>query len=147
MSISDASLTTHHQLLLGNKESSSSMEVWCSPSSGEKRKQKKTQQPKELPPHCMPTLYTYIGKVFTSLLKQRCMDNIHESKWLPEHCVQKAFVDCMPGCTEHHIKLFAMLHEAHAEKAQTIKSLCACVLARLRQCFWQCSPHVDTLLF
>jgi hypothetical protein len=38
--------------------------------------------------------------------------------------VQKAFVDGIPGCTEHHLKLLSILNEAR----QKHKSLCICWL-------------------
>ena len=68
-------------------------------------------------------LTSCIGKVFTSLVKQRWMSYMVGNNYL-NTAVQKAFVEGVPGCTEHHLKLLSILGEARKKH----KSLCICWL-------------------
>ena len=68
-------------------------------------------------------LTSCIGKVFTSLLKQRWMSYMVGNNYL-NTAVQKAFVDGVPGCTEHHLKLLSTINDARRKH----KSLCICWL-------------------
>ena len=68
-------------------------------------------------------LTSCIGKVFTSLVKQRWMSYMVGNNYL-NTAVQKAFVEGVPGCTEHHLKLLSILREARKKH----KSLCICWL-------------------
>ena len=56
-------------------------------------------------------LTSCIGKLFTSILKNRWLEFMLGNKYL-DRSVQKAFMTATPGCTEHHSKLGAILHEA-----------------------------------
>ena len=68
-------------------------------------------------------LTSCIGKVFTSLVKQRWMSYMVGNNYL-NTAVQKAFVEGVPGCTEHHLKLLSILGEDYKKH----KSLCICWL-------------------
>ena len=68
-------------------------------------------------------LTSCIGKVFTSLLKQRWLSYMVGNNYL-NTAVQKAFVNGVPGCSEHHLKLLATLNDARRKH----KSLCVCWL-------------------
>ena len=68
---------------------------------------------------CPIALTSCIGKVFTSVLKQRRMNYMLDNRYL-NTTVQKAFVDGVPGCTEHHLKLLSTINEAKRKH----KSLC-----------------------
>ena len=87
---------------------------------GKKKAQEDPSNPKNFRPIALTSC---IGKVFTSLLKQRWMTYMRANKYL-NTVVQKAFVDGVPGCTEHHIKLLSMLNEARRKH----RSLCVCWL-------------------
>ena len=85
---------------------------------------KKAEEDPKLPKHFRPiALTSCIGKVFTSLLKQRWMDYMKGNNYL-NTVVQKAFVDGVPGCTEHHLKLLSILNEARRKR----RSMCVCWL-------------------
>ena len=68
-------------------------------------------------------LTSCVGKLFTSILKDRWMDYMVSSKYL-NTSIQKAFVDGVPGCTVHHMKLLAAIDEA----CKKHKSLTVCWL-------------------
>ena len=68
-------------------------------------------------------LTSCIGKVFTSLLKQRWMSYMVGYNYL-NTAVQKAFVNGVPGCTEHHHKLLSTINDARRKH----KSHCVCWL-------------------
>ena len=68
-------------------------------------------------------LTSCIGKVFTSVLKQRWMKYMLDNRYL-NTTVQKAFVDGVPRCTQHHLKLLSTINEARRKH----KSLCVCWL-------------------
>ena len=85
---------------------------------------KKAEEDPKLPKNFRPiALTSCIGKLFTSLLKQRWMNYMRDNCYL-NTTVQKAFMDGVPGCTEHHLKLLSMLGEARKKH----KSLCVCWL-------------------
>ena len=82
-------------------------------------KSKAKQDPSQ-PSHFRPIALTpCIGKVFTSLLKLRWLSYMLSNGYLGTS-TQKAFVDGISGCTEHHLKLLSMIREAR----QKHKSLC-----------------------
>ena len=87
---------------------------------GKKKAEEDASNPKNFRPIALTSC---IGKIFTSLLKQRWMTYMRANNYL-NTTVQKAFVDGVPGCTEHHIKLLSMLNEARCKH----KSLCVCWL-------------------
>ena len=87
---------------------------------GKKKAEKDPSNPKNFRPIALTSC---IGKVFTSLLKQRWMAYMRTNNYL-NTAVQKAFVDGVPGCTEHHIKLLSMLNKARRKH----RSLCVCWL-------------------
>ena len=77
-----------------------------------------------LPSNFRPiALTSCVGKIYTSLLKNRWMAYMLDNKYL-NTAVQKAFVDGIPGCTEHHLKRLSILNEVR----QKHKSLCICRL-------------------
>jgi potassium voltage-gated channel Eag-related subfamily H protein 8 len=85
---------------------------------------KKAEEDPSVPKNFRPiALTSCIGKVFTSVLKHRWMTYMTGNSYL-NTSVQKAFVDGIPGCTEHHVKLLSILNEAHRKH----KSLCVCWL-------------------
>ena len=51
-------------------------------------------------------------QVYTSILKQRWQHFMVRNGYL-NASIQKAFVDGIPGCSEYHLKLLAMIEEAH----------------------------------
>ena len=55
-------------------------------------------------------LTSCIGKIFTSVLKNRLLQYMIDNKYL-DRTVQKGFMPATPGCTEHHSKLARILHE------------------------------------
>ena len=68
-------------------------------------------------------LTSCVGKVYTSILKRRWQHFMLNNGYL-NTSIQKAFVDGIPGCSEHHLKLLAMIEEAH----QKHKSISICGL-------------------
>ena len=64
-----------------------------------------------------------IGKIFTSLLRNRWLRYMVANKYL-DPSLQKAFMPTVPGCTEHHLKLSSVLAEAHSKH----KALAICWL-------------------
>ena len=56
-------------------------------------------------------LTSCMGKVYTSVLKGRWMSFMTANGYL-NTTVQKAFVDGISGCTEHHVKLLSIIEEA-----------------------------------
>ena len=56
-------------------------------------------------------LTSCIGKIFTTILKNRWLDYMLKNGYLNTN-IQKAFVSNIPGCTEHQAKLAAVLSEA-----------------------------------
>ena len=85
---------------------------------------KKAEEDPSQPSHFRPiALTSCVGKVFTSLLKQRWLSYMMENRYL-NTSVQKAFIDGVPGCTEHHLKLLSIISEAQRKH----KSLSVCWL-------------------
>ena len=68
-------------------------------------------------------LTSCISKVFTSLVKRRWLSYMVTNNYL-NTSVQKAFIDGVPGCTEHHLKLLSIIREAQKKH----KSLSVCWL-------------------
>ena len=87
---------------------------------GKKKAEEDPSQPSNFRPIALTSC---VGKVFTSLLKQRWLSYMTENKYL-NTSVQKAFIDGVPGCTEHHLKLLSIISEAQRKH----KSLCVCWL-------------------
>ena len=76
------------------------------------------------PSHFRPiALTSCVSKVFTSLVKRRWLSFMVSNNFL-NTATQKAFIDGVPGCTEHHLKLLTILREAQRRR----KSLCVCWL-------------------
>ena len=72
----------------------------------------KAEQDPSQPSHFRPIALTpCIGKVFSSLLKQRWLSYMLDKHYL-DTTTQKAFVDGISGCTEHHLKLLSIIKEA-----------------------------------
>ena len=85
---------------------------------------KKAEKDPSQPSHFRPiALTSYVGKMFTGLLKQRWLSYLLENKYL-NTSVQKAFIDGVPGCAEHYLKLLSIIHEAQRKH----KSLFVCWL-------------------
>ena len=87
---------------------------------GKKKAEEDPSNPKNFRPIALTSC---IGKVFTSLLKDCWMAYMRSNSYL-NTSVQKAFIDGVPGCTEHHLKLLSMLKEARRKH----RSLCVCWL-------------------
>ena len=68
-------------------------------------------------------LTSCIGKLFTTILRNRWLTYMVENKFL-DRSIQKAFMSATPGCIEHHCKLGAILAEARKRN----KSLTVCWL-------------------
>ena len=66
-------------------------------------------------------LTSCVGKVFTSILTNRWFSFMIDNRYMDTE-VQKAFVNGIPGCTEHHCKLASIIKEAH-EKHRSL-SVC-----------------------
>ena len=82
------------------------------------------QQDPSSPSNFRPiALTSCLGKVYTSILKQRWQHFMVSNGYL-NTTIQKAFVDGIPGCSEHHLKLLAMLEEARTKH----KSIAICWL-------------------
>ena len=76
------------------------------------------------PSHFRPiALTSCVSKVFTSLVKRRWLSFMVSNNFL-NTATQKAFIDGVPGCSEHHLKLLTILREALKRR----KSLCVCWL-------------------
>ena len=71
-----------------------------------------------------------VSKVFTSLVKKRWLLYMVDNHFL-NTATQKAFINGVPGCSKHHLKLLSILQEASRRR----KSLCICWLD-----LWQCAP-------
>ena len=72
------------------------------------------------PSHFRPiALTSCASKVFTSLVKRRWPAYMVNNGFL-NTATQKAFVDGVPGCSEHHLKLLPILREAQRRR----KSVC-----------------------
>ena len=84
-------------------------------------------------------LTSCVSKVFTSLVKDRWLSYVVNNKFL-NTATQKAFINGVPGCTEHHLKLLSILQEARRRH----KSLCVCWLD-LANAFG--SVHNDLITF
>ena len=56
-------------------------------------------------------LTSCIGKLFTSILRNRWLDYMTENGFL-DRSIQKAFLSATPGCVEHHCMLATILAEA-----------------------------------
>ena len=69
----------------------------------------KAEQDPSQPSHFRPIALTpCIGKVFSSLLKQRWLSYMLDNHYL-DTTTQKDFVDGIFGCTEHHLKLLSII--------------------------------------
>lgn len=66
-------------------------------------------------------LTSCVGKIFTSVLKNRWFDYMIGNQFLDTN-IQKALVKNIPGCTEQYSKLLAAVHEAF--KKQKLISVC-----------------------
>ena len=84
---------------------------------GKKKAEADPNQPSNFRPIALTSC---IGKVFTSVLKQRWVKYMLDNRYL-NTTVQKAFVDGVPGCTEHHLRLLST-NKARRKH----KSLCVC---------------------
>ena len=62
-----------------------------------------------------------VGKVFTSILKNRFLPFMLQNSYM-DTVIQKAFVNGIPGCAEHHCKLAEVIREA-SEKHRSL-SVC-----------------------
>ena len=56
-------------------------------------------------------LTSCIGKVFSTILKNRWLAYMLQSSYMDTH-TQKAFIEGMPGCVEHQLKLATTIQEA-----------------------------------
>ena len=72
---------------------------------------------------CPIALTSCIGKLFTTILRNRWLDYMTENGFL-NRSIQKAFMSATPGCVEHHCKLATILAEARKKH----KSLAVCWL-------------------
>ena len=82
-------------------------------------KKKATDNPSD-PSNFRPiALTSCVSKVFTSLVKKRWLAYMVNNSFL-NTATQKAFVDGVPGCSEHHLKLLSILREAQTRR----KSVC-----------------------
>ena len=68
-------------------------------------------------------LTSCVGKVYTSILKRRWQHFMVSNGYL-NTSIQKAFVNGIPSCSEHHLKLLAMIEEARRKH----KSISICWL-------------------
>ena len=68
-------------------------------------------------------LTSCVGKLYTAILKTRWTQFMIANGYL-NTTVQKAFVDGISGCTEHHVKLLSVIEEARRKH----KSLAVCWL-------------------
>ena len=68
-------------------------------------------------------LTSCVGKVFTSILKNRWMDFMISNRFLKTN-IQKAFIKNIPGCTEQFHKLLSAIQESHHKH----KSITVCWL-------------------
>ena len=68
-------------------------------------------------------LTSCIGKLFTTIMKNRWLEFMTSNEYLDSN-IQKAFMTAVPGCTEHHSKLAAVLSDARSKH----KSLAICWL-------------------
>ena len=84
-------------------------------------------------------LTSCVSKVFTSLVKRRWLAYMVDNGFL-NTATQKAFVDGVPGCSEHHLKMLSIIREAQRRR----KSLCVCWLD-LANAFG--SVHHDLITF
>ena len=101
---------------------------------------KKATDDSNNPSHFRPiALTSCVSKVFTSLVKRRWLSFMVSNNFL-NTATQKAFIDGAPGCSEHHLKLLAILREAQKRR----KSLCVCWLD-LANAFG--SVHHDLIAF
>ena len=96
--------------------------------------------PPTLPTSVDPiTLTSCVSKVFTSLVKRRWLAYMVDNGFL-NTATQKAFVDDVPGCSEHHLKVLSIIREAQ----RRWKSLCVCWI-NLANAF--SSVHHDLITF
>ena len=83
----------------------------------------------EVPSNFRPiALTSYIGKVYTAILKQRWSHNVTINKYM-NITIQKAFIAGISRCTEHHIKLLFMIEEAR--KTRVLDSVLALSLIHI----------------
>ena len=85
------------------------------------------------------TLMSCVSKVCTNLVKRRWLSFIVSNNFL-NTVTRKAFIDGMPGCFEHHLKLLTIFQEAQ----RRCKSLCVCWLD-LANAFGR--VHPDLIVF
>ena len=69
------------------------------------------------------TLTSCIGKIFTTLLRNRWLKFMLLNKYF-DTSIQKAFMPSIPGCTEHQLKLCSVLSETQSKH----KALAVCWL-------------------
>ena len=81
------------------------------------------KKPEELGNFRPIALTSCIGKVITSILKNRQLDYMVSNRFLDTN-IQKAFTRNIPGCTEQFHKLLAAIQESH----QRHKSITVCWL-------------------
>ena len=76
------------------------------------------------PSHFRPiALISCVGKLFTTILKNRWLEFMLSNKYL-DRSVQKAFMTATPGCLEHQSKLASIIQDARTKH----KSLAVCWL-------------------
>ena len=66
-------------------------------------------------------LTSCVGKLFTSILKDRWCDFMLTNNYMSTN-IQKAFTPSVPGCTEHQAKLWSTVKDARSQQ----KSVSAC---------------------
>ena len=71
------------------------------------------------------TLTSCIGKVYTTIIKDRWLAFMRSNKYF-DTSIQKAFMPSVPGCIEHYMKLAAAINKAHSQH----KSLGQCLRKR-----------------
>ena len=65
------------------------------------------------------TLTSCMGKVFTSILKRRVLSYMGANNYL-DTSIQKAFINNIPGCLEHQVKLSWAIQEAKSQQRSTV---------------------------
>ena len=80
-------------------------------------------------------LNSCVDKVYTSIIKRRWQHFMLNNGYL-NTSIQKAFVDVIPGHSEHQLKLMATIEEAWKKH----KSISIC------QCLRKCPPRPDSVL-
>lgn len=92
------------------------------------------------PSHFRPiALTSCLGKIFSSVIKNRWLEFMINNKYLSTK-TQKAFIDNVPGCIEHHLKLLSSISDAK----EVHRSLAICWID-LANAYG--SVHHDLILF